>query len=129
MALFNNFSEESGSGLIWFVSLLGLVAAVAGIMVSASDEFLSTRKLTDYAEQYAIALKTQLNLSPSTDLNSLAKSLFIITSSSQKLNGLEITNVTIESGETVHVEVCMNWRGPILPISLEKRICERAFAR
>lgn len=127
--LFNNVSEESGSGLIWFVSLLALVAAFAGVLVSASDEFLSTRKLTDYAEQYALGLKTQLNLSPQANLNSLAKSLYTTTSSSEKLTGLEITKVTLESGETVHVEVCMDWRGPISPIALEKRICERAFAR
>ena len=127
--LFNKGSEESGSGLFWFVSLLALVAAFAGVLVSASDEFLSSRKLTDYAEQYALALKTQLNLSSSSNLNSLAKSLFIMTSSSEKLTGLEITKVTLESGETVHVEACMDWRGPISPIALEKRICERAFAR
>lgn len=127
--LFNNLGEESGSGLIWFVSLLTIVAALAGVLVSASDEFLSTRKLTDYAEEYAIALKTQLNLSPSTNLNSLAKSLFTKTSLSEKLTGLEISKVTLESGDTVHVEVCMDWRGPILPIALEERICERAFAR
>lgn len=127
--LFNNLSEESGSGLIWFVSLLALVTTFAGVSVSASDEFLSTRKLTDYAEQFALGLKTQLNLDPSMNLNTLAHSLFTMTSSSEKLTGLEITKVNLEAGETVHVEVCMDWRGPISPIALEKRICERAFAR
>ena len=121
----NRLGEDNGTALIWFVSLVALVAALALVLVSAVDQFLLARNLTDFAEQFALSCKALLLINPGQDI-ALSSSKLAAT---LKLSGLWIQSANLEQGETVRIVVCSNWSSPVDLISAARTICEQALAR
>ena len=121
----NRYQSESGTALIWFIALTVFVAFLALVIVSAIDQFLFARELTDFAEQFAIASKTQLLNESSQNLQSISSALW-----AQIANeNFWVDSVSLEAGKTVKVVLCGNWNSPVELISATRRICEVALAR
>lgn len=121
----NRYQSESGTSLIWFIALTVFVAFLALVIVSAIDQFLFARALTDFAEQFAIASKTQLLNESSQNLQSISSALW-----AQIANeNFWVDSVSLEAGKTVKVVLCGNWNSPVELISATRRICEVALAR
>jgi len=121
----NRYQSESGTALIWFIALTVFVAFLALVIVSAIDQFLFARALTDFAEQFAIASKTQLLNEPSQNLQSMSSALWAQIANEDYWFGA----VSLEAGKTVKVVLCGNWNSPVELISATRQICEVALAR
>lgn len=126
---FLRFQKEQGSGLVWFISLLALISVFIGTLVAASSQFLLARQVTDFAEQYALSLKTLLNQNPSLSIETLSRKLSSQVSSNYRVPNLFIKSVSLEKGRTVHTVVCVSWRPPIVFVDGSREICEEAYAR
>lgn len=126
---FLRFQKEQGSGLVWFISLLALISVFIGTLVAASSQFLLARQVTDFAEQYALSLKTLLNQNPSLSIETLSRKLSSQLSSNYRFENLSIKSVSLEKGRTVHTVVCVTWRPPIVFVDGSREICEEAYAR
>lgn len=126
---FLRFQKEQGSGLVWFISLLALISVFIGTLVAASSQFLLARQVTDFAEQYALSLKTLLNQNPSLSIETLSRKLSSQVSSNYRVPNLFIKSVSLEKGRTVHTVVCVTWRPPIVFVDGSREICEEAYAR
>ena len=126
---FLRFQKEQGSGLVWFISLLALISVFIGTLVAASSQFLLARQVTDFAEQYALSLKTMLNQNPSLTIETLSRKLSSQLSSNYRFENLSIKSVSLEKGRTVHTVVCVTWRPPIVFVDGSREICEEAYAR
>ena len=125
----HNGESEAGSGLIWFISLLALVSLLSGILVSASHEYLFARKVTDYAEEFALAVKTKMNLDSSLGIADTGRSIFLSTATQYSFTNLRVRSIDLQSGQTVHVVICATWTAPFSMVAGSKDICEQAFAR
>ena len=127
--LFHKTSDESGSGLIWFISLLALVALLSATLASASHEYLFARRVTDYTEEYALAVKTRLNLDSGALISEVGKSVFLATASQFNLQNLRVRSIDLQTGQTVHAVICATWIPPVSFVTGSREICEEAFAR
>jgi len=125
----HNTGDESGSGLVWFISLLALVALLSGTLVSASHEYLFARRVADYTEEYAVAVKTRLNLDSRALISEVGKSLFLGTASQFNLNNLKVRSIDLQAGQTVHAVICATWIPPVSFVVGSREICEEAYAR
>ena len=121
--------SEAGSGLIWFISLLALVSLLSGTLVSASHEYLFARKVTDYAEEFALAVKTKMNLDSSLAISDTGRSIFLATAPQYNFTDLRVRSIDLQSGQTVHVVICATWTAPFSMVAGSQDICEQAFAR
>ena len=126
---FRDSKDESGSGLIWFINLIALVALFSGTLISASHEYLFARKLTDYAEEYVLAVKALRNLNPQISVGETGKEIFLVTASQFNFSELRIRSVEEKTGNTIHAVVCATWKPPVAIVLGNKEICEEAFAR
>ena len=126
---FRNTGDESGSGLIWFISLLALVALLSGTLVSASHEYLFARRITDYTEEYVLAVKTRLNLDSKASISEEGKRVFLATVSQFNLENLRVRSIDLKAGQTVHAVICATWIPPVSFMIGSREICEEAFAR
>ena len=126
---FRRRREDSGSSLIWFISVLALVVLYLGVLVSASSQFLAARQVADLTEQFALSLKTQLNIDSTSSIDSLGRNLFAYVAPKYRLDNLHVKSVRLESGKTVHAVICSTWQDPFPGINLSREICEEAFAR
>ena len=124
-----NMGDESGSGLIWFISLLALVTLLSGTLVSASHEYLFARRVADYTEEYALAVKTRLNLDSRALISEVGESLFLGTASQFNLNNLKVRSIDLQAGQTVHAVICATWTPPVSFVMGSREICVEAFAR
>ncbi|MEI8231824.1 MAG: hypothetical protein WCG32_04600 [Actinomycetes bacterium] len=115
--------------MIWFISLLALIALFMGTLTAASSEFLVARQVTDFAEEYGLSLKTLLNQSPSTSIDALSRRLNPQLDGKYRFRTLKVKSLRLEQGQTVHVEVCVNWESPIAFVFGSREICEEAYAR
>ena len=127
--LFHKTSDESGSGLIWFISLLALVALLSATLASASHEYLFARRVTDYTEEYVLAVKTRLNLDSRVLISEVGKSVFLATASQFNLQNLRVRTIDLQTGQTVHAVICATWTPPVSFVMGSREICEEAFAR
>ena len=121
--------QEQGSGMIWFICLLSLISIFIGVMVAASSEFLAARQTTDFAEQYALSIKTLLNQNPSSTLESINRNLGSQLEGKYNFHDLTVKSLRLEPGRTVHVELCVTWQSPIVFVSGDRNICEEAYSR
>ena len=121
----NRYQSESGTVLIWFIALTVFVAFLALLIVSAIDQFLFARALTDFAEEFAIASKTRLLNEPSQNLQSISSALWAQIATEDYWIG----SVSLEAGKTVKVVLFGYWNSPLELISAARRICEVALAR
>jgi len=127
--LFRRRREDSGSSLIWFISILALVVLYLGVLVSASSQFMAARQVADLTEQFALSLKTQLNIDSTSSIDSLGRNLFAYVAPKYRLDNLHVKSVRLESGKTVHAVICSTWQAPFPGNNLSREICEEAFAR
>lgn len=127
--LFPKGQGEEGSGLIWFISLLALLSMFVGALVAASSQFLVARQVTDFAEQYALSIKTSLNQSPNSTIEGLNQILLGKIANIYRFENLHVRSLKLEQGETVHVVICVNWSSPIVSVVASRKICEEAYAR
>lgn len=127
--LFLRSKSEIGSGLIWFICLLGIVTLFSGTLVSASSQYVTSRALTDFAEQFALALKTQLNQEKPGSIDVLAKNLIGQVAGKYHFRNLRLEDVKLEYGGTVHVLACLTWESPFQTVLGEQELCEEAYAR
>jgi hypothetical protein len=115
--------------LVWFISLLALVTLLSGTLVSASHEYLFARRVTDYTEEYVLAVKTRLNLDSKKSVTEVGKSVFLATASQFNLQNLRVRSLEIQTGQTVHAVICASWTPPVSTVMGRKEICEEAHAR
>lgn len=125
----HNFQRDSGSGLIWFTSLLALVALLSGTLISASHEYLYARRVTDYTEELALAVKTRMNLDARSSISDTGRSVFLATVNQFSFAKVRVRSIEMQTGETVHVVVCATWIPPLPLVIGSREICEEAFAR
>ncbi len=125
----HNPFDESGSGLIWFISLLALVTMLSGTLVSASHQYLFARRVTDYTEQYVLAMKTRINLDSREMISEVGRGVFLETASQFNFANLRVRSIDIRAGLTVHALICATWSPPVPFVMGSKEICEEAFAR
>lgn len=126
---FRRRREASGSSLIWFISILALVVLYLGVLVSASSQFMAARQVADLTEQFALSLKTKLNIDSTSSIDSLGRNLFAYIAPKYHLDNLHVKSVRLESGKTVHAVICSTWQAPFEAINISREICEEAFAR
>jgi hypothetical protein len=121
--------EEQGSALIWFVFLLALLFIVVMTLAASIHQFLFARELTDFTEQFALAIKTRFQFQSNSNLDTLASALIREVSSLYSFPGLQLRSISLEAGETVKVIFCAKWTSPIPSIEASRTICEAALAR
>lgn len=121
--------DELGSGLIWFISLLALVALFIGTLVSASSEYLTARQVTDFTEQFALGVKTKLLESSNEKVEVIGKKFLEQVAVSYHFRNLILKNISLGAGETVHAVVCVTWESPFSGLTAGRELCEEAFAR
>ncbi|NBR64682.1 MAG: hypothetical protein EBS85_02585 [Micrococcales bacterium] len=121
----NRFDSEAGTALIWFIALMVFVSTVALVLVSAIDQYLFVRSVTDFADQFAVACKSLLLTSSNKDLSSISASLISRLGDSETW----VKSATLEQGSTVKIIVCSNWSSPVDLVQVSRTICEQALAR
>ncbi len=121
--------EESGSALIWFVFLVVLLCLIVLTLASSIHQYLFARELTDFTEQFALAIKTRQQLGVGSSVTSLASTLLSEVAPQYSFDALQLKQVTVESGETVKVIFCAEWESPVASLDASRRICEQALAR
>jgi len=129
LALSRKESDESGTGLIWFISLLALVTLFIGSLASASSEYLVARAVTDFTEQFVLGLKTKLQEIPNGKVDIIGKALFSEVGGNYHFRNLRLKSVSQGSDGTVHSVVCVTWDSPFSGLTSSREICEEAFAR
>jgi len=121
--------EEKGSALIWFVFLVALLCLLVLTLAASVHQYLFARELTNFTEQFALALKTRLQFSPSADLYGLANNLLFEVAQSYAFPELRLGQLSLEAGETVRVVFCAKWTSPVNSVDAARTICEIALAR
>lgn len=129
LALSHKESDDSGTGLIWFISLLALVTLFIGSLASASSEYLVARSVTDFTEQFVLGVKTKLLESPNAKIEIIGKALFAEVAGNYHFRNIRLKSVSAGFDGTVHSEVCVTWDSPFSSLSVSREICEEAFAR
>ena len=121
--------EETGSALIWFVFLVVLLCLIVLTLASSIHQYLFARELTDFTEQFAISVKTRLQLSAGSSVSSIAATLFSEVAPQYSFDFLQLKQISLESGETVKVVFCAQWNSPVASLDASRSICEMALAR
>lgn len=121
--------DEQGSALIWFVFLVALLTLVVLTLAAAISQYILARELTDFTEQFALALKTKLQLTPTSNVQTLAMSLLNEVAGKFNFTHLQLSDLSLEPGQTVKVTFCANWSSPLASVTASKTICELALAR
>jgi Flp pilus assembly protein TadG len=122
-------SEDKGSALIWFVFLVALLCLIALTLAASVHQYLFARELTDFTEQFAVALKTRLQLQPSSNIVTLSSALLTEVTPKYSFRELQLKQLTLEAGETVRVLFCAKWVSPVSSVDATRTICEVALAR
>ena len=122
-------SEDKGSALIWFVFLVALLCLIALTLAASVHQYLFARELTDFTEQFAVALKTRLQLQPSSNIVTLSSALLTEVTPRYSFRELQLKQLTLEAGETVRVLFCAKWVSPFSSVDATRTICELALAR
>jgi len=122
-------SEDKGSALIWFVFLVALLCLIALTLAASVHQYLFARELTDFTEQFAVALKTRLQLQPSSNIVTLSSALLTEVTPKYSFRELQLKQLTLEAGETVRVLFCAKWVSPVSSVDATRTICELALAR
>lgn len=122
-------SDDEGSALIWFVFLVALLCLIALTLAASVHQYLFARELTDFTEQFALALKTRLQLQPSSSIASLANALIVEVAPQYSFPELQFRQLSLETGETVKVIFCAKWVSPVSAVQATRTICEVALAR
>ena len=122
-------SEDKGSALIWFVFLVALLCLIALTLAASVHQYLFARELTDFTEQFAVALKTRLQLQPSSNIVTLSSALLTEVTPRYSFRELQLKQLTLEAGETVKVLFCAKWVSPVSSVDVTRTICEVALAR
>jgi hypothetical protein len=122
-------SEDKGSALIWFVFLVALLCLIALTLAASVHQYLFARELTDFTEQFAVALKTRLQLQPSSNIVTLSSALLTEVTPKYSFRELQLKQLTLEAGETVRVLFCAKWVSPVSSVDVTRTICEVALAR
>jgi Flp pilus assembly protein TadG len=121
--------DDQGSALIWFVFLVALLCLVALTLAASVHQYLFARELTDFTEQFAVALKTRLQLQPSSNITSLSSALLAEVTPQYSFQELQLKQLSLEAGETVRVMFCAKWVSPVSTVEATRTICELALAR
>ena len=121
--------DDQGSALIWFVFLVALLCFIALTLAASVQQYLFARELTDFTEQFAIALKTRLQLQPSSNITSLSSALLAEVTPQYSFQELQLKQLSLEAGETVRVMFCAKWVSPVSSVEATRTICELALAR
>jgi hypothetical protein len=121
--------DEQGSALIWFVFLVALLCLVALTLAASVHQYLFARELTDFTEQFAVALKTRFQSLPNSNVSSLANLLLQEVAPQYSFPQLQLNQVSLEAGETVRVIFCARWDSPVSAVEATRTICEAALAR
>ena len=122
-------SEDKGSALIWFVFLVALLCLIALTLAASVHQYLFFRELTDFTEQFAVALKTRLQLQPSSNIVTLSSALLAEVTPQYSFRELQLNQLTLEAGETVRVLFCAKWVSPVSSVEASRIICALALAR
>jgi len=122
-------SEDKGSALIWFVFLVALLCLIALTLAASVHQYLFARELTDFTEQFAVALKTRLQLQPSSNIVTLSSALLTEVTPKYSFRELQLKQLTLEAGDTVRVLFCAKWVSPVSSVDVTRTICELALAR
>lgn len=122
-------SEDKGSALIWFVFLVALLCLIALTLAASVHQYLFARELMDFTEQFAVALKTRLQLQPSSNIVTLSSALLTEVTPKYSFRELQLKQLTLEAGETVRVLFCAKWVSPVSSVDVTRTICEVALAR
>jgi len=122
-------SEDKGSALIWFVFLVALLCLIALTLAASVHQYLFARELTDFTEQFAVALKTSLQLQPSSNIVTLSSALLTEVTPKYSFRELQLKQLTLEAGDTVRVLFCAKWVSPVSSVDVTRTICEVALAR
>lgn len=116
-------NSDTGSGLIWFIFLIGILLSVIMVLVSATHQYLYSRVLTDYLEQYAIAGKTLIDSGDNlANANDRLQQYFGTAE-------FRITSFRRLDSKTLEVIGCGEWRSPIDLVQANRSVCQRALAR
>lgn len=121
--------DEKGSALIWFVFLVVLLSLIVLTLASSIHQYLFARELIDFTEQFAISIKTRMQLGAGSSVSSLAATLISEVAPKYSFESLELKQISLESGETVKVIFCAMWSSPVTTLDASRRICELALAR
>ena len=121
--------DDQGSALIWFVFLVALLCLIALTLAASVHQYLFARELTDFTEQYAVALKTRLQLQPSSNIIGLSSGLLAEVTPQYSFQELTLKQLSLEAGETVRVLFCAKWVSPLSAVEATRTICELASAR
>jgi Flp pilus assembly protein TadG len=121
--------SDQGSALIWFVFLVALLTLVVLTLAAAISQYILARELTDFTEQFALAVKTKLQLSPGTNISTVASPLLNEVATKFNFVELKLNHLSLEAGQTVKVSFCAKWDSPIASLSATRTICEIALAR
>jgi hypothetical protein len=122
-------SSERGSALVWFVFLVAILCLVVLTLASAVHQYLFSRELIDFTEQFALGVKTRYQLQPGSNISSLASALLKEVAAQFSFGSLQLRQVSLESGETVRVIFCAQWESPVTAVRAARTICEVALAR
>jgi len=121
--------DDQGSALIWFVFLVALLCLIALTLAASVHQYLFARELTDFTEQFAVALKTRLQLQPSSNIMGLSSGLLAEVTPQYSFQELTLKQLSLEAGETVRVLFCAKWVSPVSAVEATRTICELASAR
>ena len=121
--------SDRGSALIWFVFLVALLTLVVLVLAGAISQYILARELTDFTEQFALAVKTKLQLAPTSNIQAIATTFLTEVSDKFDFSQLQMSQLSLEAGETVRVSFCAKWNSPIAALSSGRTICELALAR
>lgn len=122
-------NNEQGSALIWFVFLVALLCLVALTLAASVHQYLFARELTDFSEQFVIAIKTRFQLSPNASVSSLGNLLLQEVAPHYSFPQLQLKQLSLEAGETVRVIFCARWDSPVTAVDASRTICVTALAR
>jgi Flp pilus assembly protein TadG len=126
---FKVIRDDAGTALIWFVFLVALLCLVVLTLATSVHQYLFARELIDFTEQFAVAVKTKLQIEETLPVSSAAKDLLSAVASQYSFPNLQLRQVSLESGETVRVVFCAEWVSPLREVSASRTICEIALAR
>ena len=121
--------DEQGSALIWFVFLIALLCLVTLTLSASVHQYIFARELTDFTEQFAVALKTRFQLLPNANVSVLANTFFQEVASHYSFPQLQLKQISLEAGETIKVIFCARWDSPLSSVEASRTICEVALAR
>lgn len=128
-SVFEVVRDDAGTALIWFVFLVASLCLVVLTLATSVHQYLFARELINFTEQFAVAVKTTLQLEETVLVESVAKDLLSAVSAQYSFPNLQLRQVSLEAGGTVRVVFCADWVSPLREVSASRTICEVALAR